>query len=63
MVQAARRFEKSTSAFEGVLARWGGDQFAVLILDIASTEVALHVAGLLQTSCARRSSFDATDSS
>jgi diguanylate cyclase (GGDEF)-like protein len=48
MVQAARRFEKSTSAFEGVLARWGGDQFAVLILDIASTEVALQVAGLLQ---------------
>jgi diguanylate cyclase (GGDEF)-like protein len=48
MVQAARRFEKSTSAFEGVLARWGGDQFAVLVLDIASTETALHVAGLLQ---------------
>jgi diguanylate cyclase (GGDEF)-like protein len=48
MVQAARRFEKSTSAFEGVLARWGGDQFAVLILDVASTEVALQVAGLLQ---------------
>jgi diguanylate cyclase (GGDEF)-like protein len=48
MVQAARRFEKSTSAFEGVLARWGGDQFAVLVLDIASTEVALQVAGLLQ---------------
>jgi diguanylate cyclase (GGDEF)-like protein len=48
MVQAARRFEKSTSAFEGVLARWGGDQFAVLILDVASTEMALQVAGLLQ---------------
>jgi diguanylate cyclase (GGDEF)-like protein len=48
MVQAARRFEKSTSAFEGVLARWGGDQFAVLILDVASTDAALHVAGLLQ---------------
>jgi diguanylate cyclase (GGDEF)-like protein len=48
MVQAARRFEKSTSAFEGVLARWGGDQFAVLILDVASTESALQVAGLLQ---------------
>jgi diguanylate cyclase (GGDEF)-like protein len=48
MVQAARRFEKSTSAFEGVLARWGGDQFAVLILDVVSTEVALQVAGLLQ---------------
>jgi diguanylate cyclase (GGDEF)-like protein len=48
MVQAARRFEKSTSAFEGVLARWGGDQFAVLILDVVSTEAALQVAGLLQ---------------
>jgi diguanylate cyclase (GGDEF)-like protein len=48
MVQAARRFEKSTSAFEGVLARWGGDQFAVLILDVASNDSALQVAGLLQ---------------
>jgi len=48
MVQAARRFEKSTSAFEGVLARWGGDQFAVLVLDIASTDAAMGVAGLLQ---------------
>ena len=48
MVQAARRFEKSTSAFEGVLARWGGDQFAVLILDVASTDSAVQVAGLLQ---------------
>jgi diguanylate cyclase (GGDEF)-like protein len=48
MVQAARRFEKSTSVFEGVLARWGGDQFAVLILDVASTESALQVAALLQ---------------
>jgi diguanylate cyclase (GGDEF)-like protein len=48
MVQAARRFEKSTSVFEGVLARWGGDQFAVLILDVASTEAALQVAALLQ---------------
>jgi diguanylate cyclase (GGDEF)-like protein len=48
MVQAARRFEKSTSAFEGVLSRWGGDQFAVLILDVVSTEAALQVAGLLQ---------------
>jgi diguanylate cyclase (GGDEF)-like protein len=48
MVQAARRFEKSTSAFEGVLARWGGDQFALLILDVASAEAAQNVAGLLQ---------------
>jgi diguanylate cyclase (GGDEF)-like protein len=48
MVQAARRFEKSTSAFEGVLARWGGDQFAVLVLDVASVETAVQVAGVLQ---------------
>jgi diguanylate cyclase (GGDEF)-like protein len=48
MVQAARRFEKATSAFEGVLARWGGDQFAVLVLDIASVDTALQVAGVLQ---------------
>jgi diguanylate cyclase (GGDEF)-like protein len=48
MVQAARRFEKSTSVFEGVLARWGGDQFAVMILDMTSTDAALQVAGLLQ---------------
>ncbi|MDP9083609.1 MAG: bifunctional diguanylate cyclase/phosphodiesterase [Pseudomonadota bacterium] len=48
MVQTARRFEKLMSTFEGVLARWGGDQFALLILDAASTETALNVAGLLQ---------------
>jgi len=48
MVQAARRFEKSISAFECVLARWGGDQFALLMLDAASTEAALNMAGLLQ---------------
>jgi diguanylate cyclase (GGDEF)-like protein len=48
MVQAARRFEKCTAAFEGVLARWGGDQFALLILDVASTEAALNVGRLLQ---------------
>jgi diguanylate cyclase (GGDEF)-like protein len=48
MVQAARRFEKSTSAFHGVLARWSGDQFALLILDLASAEAALDIAGLLQ---------------
>lgn len=48
MVQAARRFEKCTAAFEGVLARWGGDQFALLILDVASPEAALSVGGLLQ---------------
>ncbi len=47
MVQAARRFEKATSAFDGVLARWSGDQFALLILDVASPEAALEIARLL----------------
>lgn len=56
MVQAARRFEKTTSAFEGVLARWGGDQFAVLILDPASGEAAMNVASLLRGEL--RSPFD-----
>ena len=44
MVQAARRFEKSAAAVDGILARWGGDQFAILILDVASEEAALVVA-------------------
>src|SRR5258708_38742475 len=56
MVQAARRFEKTTSAFEAVLARWGGDQFAVLILDLAAPEAAMNVAALLQGKL--RSPFD-----
>jgi len=48
MVQAARRFERSAQIFEGTLARWGGDQFAILALDVISTEAALQIAGLLQ---------------
>ena len=56
MVQAARRFEKTTSAFQGVLARWGGDQFAVLIMDLASREAAMNVAGSLKEEL--RSPFD-----
>jgi len=48
MVQAARRFERSASTFEGTLARWSGDQFALLILDVASPEAALDAAGLIQ---------------
>jgi diguanylate cyclase (GGDEF)-like protein len=56
MVQAARRFEKTTSAFEGVLARWGGDQFAVLIVDLVSREAAMNVAGSLKEEL--RSPFD-----
>jgi diguanylate cyclase (GGDEF)-like protein len=47
MVQAARRFEKSMATLEYVLSRWGGDQFAVMLLDIASTEAALGTAGTL----------------
>ncbi|HEY6451633.1 MAG TPA: bifunctional diguanylate cyclase/phosphodiesterase [Steroidobacteraceae bacterium] len=48
MVQAARRFERSTSAFAAVFARWGDDQVALLLLDLASNEAALEVAALLQ---------------
>jgi diguanylate cyclase (GGDEF)-like protein len=48
MAQVARRFEGSTSAFEGTLARWGGDQFAVLLLDVESAEAAVALADKLQ---------------
>jgi diguanylate cyclase (GGDEF)-like protein len=47
MVETARRFGKLISTFDGVLARWSGDQFAVLLLDVASTEAALQVTQLL----------------
>lgn len=48
MVQAARRFEKSTAQFEAMLARWSGDQIAVLLLDVASAEAALNAAQVLR---------------
>jgi len=48
MVQAARRFEKATATLECVLARWGGDQFAVLVFDVPSNDAALGIAGALQ---------------
>jgi diguanylate cyclase (GGDEF)-like protein len=48
MVQVARRFEASTSALDGTLARWGGDQFALLLLDVGSPVAALDMANLLQ---------------
>jgi diguanylate cyclase (GGDEF)-like protein len=48
MVQVARRFEESSSALDGTLARWGGDQFALLLLDVASPIAALDMANLLQ---------------
>lgn len=50
VVQAARRFQKALASFECVLARWGGDQFAVLVFDIHSIDEALNVAALLQRS-------------
>ena len=48
VVQAARRFQKATATFDGVLARWSGDQFAVLVFDVASVDAALDVASVLQ---------------
>ncbi|MDB6011639.1 MAG: hypothetical protein JWL65_3889 [Gammaproteobacteria bacterium] len=50
MVQAARRFELASAAFEGVLARWGGDQFALLLFDVHSSDTAISVAKLLRAS-------------
>ena len=50
MVQVARRFERATAENACVLARWGGDQFAVLMLDVASSGAALALAGALQRS-------------
>jgi diguanylate cyclase (GGDEF)-like protein len=50
MMQAARRFKQATAAFEGVLARWGGDQFAVLLFDVHSSDTAIGLARLLQES-------------
>jgi diguanylate cyclase (GGDEF)-like protein len=48
MVQAARRFEKTAAGMECVLARWGGDQFALLLFDVPSSEAALSVARAMQ---------------
>jgi diguanylate cyclase (GGDEF)-like protein len=48
MMQAARRFVNSAAAIECVLARWGGDQFAVLLLDAPAPEAAASLAGVLQ---------------
>lgn len=48
VVQAARRIQKAALSYEGVLARWSSDQFAVLVLDVASVDGALDTAALLQ---------------
>ncbi len=48
VVQAAQRFQKATATFACILARWSGDQFAILVFDVQSTEAALELAALLQ---------------
>jgi diguanylate cyclase (GGDEF)-like protein len=48
VVQAARRFQKATGPVECVLARWSGDQFALLVFDVHSIDGALDIAMLLQ---------------
>lgn len=48
VVQAARRFQKATTQFECVLARWSVDQFAMLVFDVPSMDGALDIATLLQ---------------
>jgi diguanylate cyclase (GGDEF)-like protein len=56
MVQAARRFAAATATLECVLARWGEDQFAVLLLDVGSSDAALVFADVLHD--ALREPFD-----
>ena len=48
MMQAARRFEKAAATLECVLARWGGDQFALLLGDVHSADTAIAIGKLLQ---------------
>ncbi|HUN74771.1 MAG TPA: bifunctional diguanylate cyclase/phosphodiesterase [Steroidobacteraceae bacterium] len=49
MVQAGRRFQKVASAEGSVLARWGGDQFALLVPGISAGETVRSLAEELQT--------------
>jgi len=44
MVQAARRFEQTAAPSIGTLARWGGDQFALLARSIDTPDAALGLA-------------------
>ncbi|MFL6617932.1 MAG: putative bifunctional diguanylate cyclase/phosphodiesterase [Povalibacter sp.] len=48
IVQAANRFQKTYARSGSVLARWSGDQFALLALDVESTDAALDIAARLQ---------------
>lgn len=44
MVQAARRFEQTAGSSIGILARWGGDQFALLARGLETTDAAMGLA-------------------
>ncbi len=48
MVQAARRFAQATENLECTFARWGEDQFAALVLDVASSAAAFSIANAMQ---------------
>ena len=48
MVQAGRRFQRAVSSASSVLARWGGDQFALLVRDLRSADDAPRLAAELQ---------------
>jgi diguanylate cyclase (GGDEF)-like protein len=48
MVQAGRRFQRAVAAASSVLARWGGDQFALLVRDLRSADEAPRLAAELQ---------------
>ncbi|MDE2052384.1 MAG: bifunctional diguanylate cyclase/phosphodiesterase, partial [Gammaproteobacteria bacterium] len=48
MVQAGRRFQNVVSSATSVLARWGGDRFALLVRDLGSSDAMPRLAGELQ---------------
>ncbi|HTT01747.1 MAG TPA: bifunctional diguanylate cyclase/phosphodiesterase [Steroidobacteraceae bacterium] len=50
MMQISRRFQKTAADTECVLARWGGDQFALLILDAKSGDAVLALTDAMQES-------------
>jgi diguanylate cyclase (GGDEF)-like protein len=55
MMQVAQRFEQALSGSECLLARWGGDQLALLAYEIDSPSAAQAIAAQLQN--ARQESF------
>jgi diguanylate cyclase (GGDEF)-like protein len=48
MVQAAKRFEHAAMGPDSVLARWDGHQFALLLSDVPTRDVAVGIAGRIQ---------------